>query len=365
MKKIVLLILIGAEWYLAAMYHSHLLLALSMTTAVLLVVLFVMPRIQKQGYKAAFTLSGRTMTKGAQEQVEMENQKRGLLPLPRLRYDILAQYEGEKKPARLKFVGGCQSKRDTLQLPLQPKYSGMLTLHLKKARLYDPLGIFSSSKKQDSQIRLAVLPQMSTYTHMIPEIVARFKDRYPNITLEIMEAGGSEMRAAIAEHRISMGFLTRKEADRNFISLCSDDMLAIVPEDSPLADREVMDLDELAQYPYIGVNIDYDHDVEYIVKKMGFSAKPFLVSRDEQAIIAMVREGLGVSIVAGLHVAFDSEGIVGIPLKPRYLRDVGLAIVSEESLSPAERKFIEVAQEVVADMIKDGLVLPPRLQETE
>ena len=201
--------------------------------------------------------------------------------------------------------------------------------------------------------------------YMIPEIVARFKERYPNITLEIMEAGGSEMRAAIAEHRISMGFLTRKEADRNFISLCSDDMLAIVPEDSPLADREVMDLDELAQYPYIGVNIDYDHDVEYIVKKMGFSAKPFLVSRDEQAIIAMVREGLGVSIVAGLHVAFDSEGIVGIPLKPRYLRDVGLAIVSEESLSPAERKFIEVAQEVVADMIKDGLVLPPRLQETE
>ena len=171
MKKIVLLILIGAEWYLAAMYHSHLLLALSMTTAVLLVVLFVMPRIQKRGYKAAFTLSGRTMTKGAQEQLEMENQKRGLLPLPRLRYDILAQYEGEKKPARLKFVGGCQSKRDTLQLPLQPKYSGMLTLHLKKARLYDPLGIFSSSKKQDSQIRLAVLPQMSTYTHMIPEIV--------------------------------------------------------------------------------------------------------------------------------------------------------------------------------------------------
>lgn len=171
MKKIVLLILIGAEWYLAAMYHSHLLLALSMTTAVLLVVLFVMPRIQKRGYKAAFTLSGRTMTKGAQEQLEMENQKRGLLPLPRLRYDILAQYEGEKKPARLKFVGGCQSKRDTLQLPLQPKYSGMLTLHLKKARLYDPLGVFSSSKKQDSQIRLAVLPQMSTYTHMIPEIV--------------------------------------------------------------------------------------------------------------------------------------------------------------------------------------------------
>ena len=196
--------------------------------------------------------------------------------------------------------------------------------------------------------------------YMIPEIVARFKDRYPNITLEIMEAGGGEMREAIEEHRISMGFLTRKEADRNFISLCSDDMLAIVPEGHPLAGRETMDLDDLAKYPYIGVNMDYDHDVEYIVKEMGFSAKPFLVSRDEQAIIAMVREGLGVSIVAGLHVEFDSEGIVGIPLSPRYIRDVGIAVVSEETLSPAERRFVEVAREVVADMIEDGLVDPPQ-----
>lgn len=195
--------------------------------------------------------------------------------------------------------------------------------------------------------------------YIVPEVVARFKERYPNITLEIMEAGGGDMREAIAEHRISMGFLTRKESDRNFISLFGDDMLAIVPEGHPLAECEEMDLEELAKYPYIGVNLDYDHDVEYLVKGRGFSAKPFLVSRDEQAIIAMVREGLGVSIIAGLHVAFDSEGIVSVPLKPRYIRDVGLAIVSEESLSPAERKFIDVAREVVAEMIEDGIVLPP------
>ena len=183
--------------------------------------------------------------------------------------------------------------------------------------------------------------------YIVPEVVVRFKERYPNITLEIMEAGGGDMREAIAEHRISMGFLTRKESDRNFISLFGDDMLAIVPEGHPLAECEEMDLEELAKYPYIGVNLDYDHDVEYLVKGRGFSAKPFLVSRDEQAIIA------------GLHVAFDSEGIVSVPLKPRYIRDVGLAIVSEESLSPAERKFIDVAREVVAEMIEDGLVEPP------
>lgn len=208
------------------------------------------------------------------------------------------------------------------------------------------------------QVRFSTGASFARY--MVPEIVARFKSRYPNITLDMMEAGGQEMRDAVAEHRVSMGFMTRRESDRNFISLCSDDMLAVVAEDHPLAEKPSVTLEELSRYPYIGVNPDYDHDVEYIVQHMDFTAKPFLVSRDEQAVLALVREGLGVSIVAGMHVAYASEGIVGIPLEPRYTRDVGLVIVSEDSLSPAERRFVEVTKEVVADLIEDGLVDPPR-----
>ena len=196
--------------------------------------------------------------------------------------------------------------------------------------------------------------------YMVPEIVARFHGRFPNISLEIMEGGGKEMRDAIAEHRVSMGFLTRRESDRNFISLCSDDILAVLPEDHPLADHESVRLEELDSYAYIGVNRDYDHDVDEILTAYGYSDRPFLVSRDEQAVIALVREGLGFSIMAGMHVAYASDGVVGIPLEPRYIRDVGLAIVSLEALSPAERKFIEVSKEVVNELIEEGFVEPPR-----
>ncbi len=134
----------------------------------------------------------------------------------------------------------------------------------------------------------------------------------------------------------------------------------MLPEDHPLADRPSVSLKELDKYPYIGINRDYDHDVDEILTAYGYSDRPFLVSRDEQAVIALVREGLGFSIIAGMHVAYASEGVVGIPLKPRYIRDVGLAVVSLEALSPAERKFIEVSREVVNELIEDGVVDPPR-----
>jgi hypothetical protein len=39
---------------------------------------------------------------------------------------------------------------------------------------------------------------------------------------------------------------------------------------------------------------------------------------------------------------------------------VVIATIPPVFLSPAERKFIDVAREVVAEMIEDGIVLPPR-----
>jgi DNA-binding transcriptional LysR family regulator len=195
--------------------------------------------------------------------------------------------------------------------------------------------------------------------YMVPVIAARFHSQFPNITLEMIESGGGEMHYGIDSRRFHIGFLTRRDSDRNFISLCGDDMLAVVPEDHPLAERSSVSMKELLQYPYICINRDYDHDVDMLLDSNGYDGRPFLVSRDEQAVLALVREGLGVSVVAGMHVAFASEGVVGIPLDPPYIRDVGIATIPPVFLSPAERKFIDVAREVVAEMIEDGIVLPP------
>lgn len=177
MKKVVLLILIGILWYLAAMYNSYLLLGASMAAAVMMLVLFLVPRIQRYGYSAAFTLPAQTMTKGAEEQLQLLSRKRGLLPLAHLRYDMLMQYEGQKKPVRLRYAGGSHGSTDQLDLPFVPSLCGMLTVRLHKARIYDPLGIFSSGKKQNSSIRLAVLPQMNTRNQVLSKSVDLREDR--------------------------------------------------------------------------------------------------------------------------------------------------------------------------------------------
>ncbi len=252
---------------------------------------------------------------------------------------------------------------------LQRNRSGVALTNAGEELIASIRDLVASAEKMDQNVakvhglevgHVAFASGASFARYMVPEIAARFHSQFPNITLEMIESGGGEMHYGIDSRRFHIGFLTRRESDRNFISLCGDDMLAVVPEDHPLAKKSCISMAELLRYPYICINRDYDHDVDLLLDSSGYDGRPFLVSRDEQAVLALVRAGLGVSVVAGMHVAFASEGVVGLPLDPPYIRDVGIATIPPVFLSPAERKFIDVAREVVAEMIEDGIVLPPR-----
>ena len=220
-------------------------------------------------------------------------------------------------------------------------------------RLEEEIGELHGLKKG----HVAIATGASFGRFVLPQVISRFHERYPDIILELHE-DSSSVRAGIAQRRLGLAFLTRQEYDTDFISLCRDDMLAIVPEGHPLAENASVTIEALAQYPYIGMAPEYDREIEQIVKTSRGLLRSILTSQDEQAIIAMVRDGLGISIVAGMHVYYASEGIVGIPLDPPVYRDVGIVLPPHDVMSPAESRFVDVAKEVVAEMIEDGIVDP-------
>jgi DNA-binding transcriptional LysR family regulator len=56
-------------------------------------------------------------------------------------------------------------------------------------------------------------------------------------------------------------------------------------------------------------------------------------------LLAMVREGLGVSIVPALSLGISHDGIVALPLRPRAPRALLLG-AADSDLSPAAEAFI-------------------------
>jgi DNA-binding transcriptional LysR family regulator len=64
----------------------------------------------------------------------------------------------------------------------------------------------------------------------------------------------------------------------------------------------------------------------------------------------MVANKLGISILPELILRnFDSQ-VATYPLKPFYARTLGVAMKSKDSLSPAAKKFLKVAMDLVSEL---------------
>lgn len=198
---------------------------------------------------------------------------------------------------------------------------------------------------------------LSFARYLLPKVISKFQKKYPKITIELIESGGSRLRQLMAERVIDIAVITRQEmVSGTFIPLFLDDILAVVSSGNPLAEKKEIDISELGEYPFIRLKAAYDHDIEMLMRNRGFEPSVGLMSSDENTIMAMVKENLGVSIMAGMHVNNGPSGIVGIPFAPRALRETGLFISSEEELSPAAKKFISEIKLVVDESSRLGRI---------
>src|SRR5262249_58996404 len=66
---------------------------------------------------------------------------------------------------------------------------------------------------------------------------------------------------------------------------------------------------------------------------------------DSATILAMVREGLGITLLPRMMLPTKLEGVVALPLDLSQQLEIGLGIRAREAASPAARLFIQTAQE--------------------
>ena len=123
-----------------------------------------------------------------------------------------------------------------------------------------------------------------------------------------------------------------------------DDLCAVVPADHPLAGREDLPLALLESEPFFMEDNTYDHDIPRVLKEANFHPNIRWSSQDELAIIAMVRAGLGVSVLPGLYLREDHPGIRVLPLAPRAHRQLGALVPRLSDLSPAAKRFLSSAK---------------------
>lgn len=192
---------------------------------------------------------------------------------------------------------------------------------------------------QAGLIRIGTFSSMAT--HWLPNIIKNFQADYPNIEYELLLGDYSEIETWIAEGRVDCGFLrlpTRQEFET--ILLKKDDLLAVIPEYHPLADYKRFLITAFENQPFMMLEKDGSYEITELLDQ--YSVKPDIrfTTWDDYAVMSMVENGLGISILPELILKRIPYHIVKKPINVPAYRNIRLAYRNRKSLSLAAEKFV-------------------------
>ena len=191
----------------------------------------------------------------------------------------------------------------------------------------------------------------SVATHWLPGMMKEFQQLHPQVEFRLFNGDYHDVNQWLRQGSVDLAFTTLPmEHDCECIVLGEDRLMAVLPEGHPLAGQEVCAVADVAAEPFISLLETSDHDARRALDKAGLRPNVKFSTKDDYAILAMVRQGLGVSIMPELLLR-GQNAVAVRPLDPPSSRILALALPAGECTGPAARRFAEFAVDWVGKNI--------------
>ena len=181
----------------------------------------------------------------------------------------------------------------------------------------------------------------SVATHWLPRIFGRFLTDYPDVKYEVLLGDYAEIENWIIEGRVDFGFLripTVRNLDTTFLS--RDPLMAVLPKGHPLAELDVVPIEELCREDFILVEKKSRSDAGELLKQHGLQPNVRFKTWDDNTVLAVVEAGYGVTILSELILRRNPFDVEIRPLDVPAYRDIGIAMRDHETTSAAVRRFL-------------------------
>lgn len=185
----------------------------------------------------------------------------------------------------------------------------------------------------------------SVATHWLPNIIQAFQKDYPKIDYELLLGDYREIEEWILEGRVDCGFVrlpTRPEFDT--ILLAQDPLLAVVPEQHPLAAYSEIPISLLCKEPFLLLEKGAKAEMSAIFEQYGLIPNVHFTTWDDYAIMSMVESGLGVSVLPELILRRIPYRIAIRRLDVPASREIGLAMREKGAAPLAVKRFLDYLQ---------------------
>jgi DNA-binding transcriptional LysR family regulator len=202
--------------------------------------------------------------------------------------------------------------------------------------------------------RLTIAAGTSTIQYLLPELVRRYRERFPAVQLQLANVTGKDGLALLRADQadFAVGSMLDVPNDIAWAPVHHYDPMLIMPKDHPLASREKITLEDLSPY---GLILPPQRLSTYRLVDLMFQQRqvPYQVALEVggwDVIKEYVAMGLGISIVTGICITEADHGRLAVRNMKQYFpqRSYGVVMRKGKFLSAEARAFI--------DLIRPGLL---------
>ncbi len=257
---------------------------------------------------------------------------------PRKRIEVKL-FDRSKRPAQLTEAGKVFLKEAQIAL-----------LHLERA-------IAQARKASQGQIgSLIVGMNNSIANSILPEILKKFQQRFPNVELEFREVTAQQEIQMLKNHQLDVLFqrspyINDNDPSLSFLPILEEGFVVVLPTTHILANHTQISLKALKDDVIILPSLDVLPFYEQIIvlcRQAGFEPKlvQTTVVTGVVTILSLVAAGLGVSILPNHVQTLHREGVVYRPLQDVTLTRQIAVVWRESDSSIVLHKFLKIIQEV-------------------
>lgn len=193
----------------------------------------------------------------------------------------------------------------------------------------------------------------SVAVHWLPPVLKEFQRDYPKVDLRLLNGDYHDVEQWLQDGSIDVGFVGMPcGVDCECIALMEDRLLAILPKGSRFEHYPKFPLVECETEPFISLLQSSDHDARRALDAAGVRPNVRFYTKDDYAVIAMVEQGLGISIMPELLLKGRNDNVQILPLIPEAKRTIGIAISAGSKAGPATRRFADYVVRCVTEMEK-------------
>ncbi|MBT0571552.1 LysR family transcriptional regulator [Curvibacter sp. CHRR-16] len=190
---------------------------------------------------------------------------------------------------------------------------------------------------------------------LLPPLLARFRQAHPMVEVHIDEVVDDKVVYCLLERRAEIGFVVLPEDRFDTVPLVTDELVAVLPAAHPLAKQEAIRAQDFEGLPFIRTSAGSGSHIDRFFASAGVVPTTFYRFEQLSSMLGFVATADAVTIAARLALPEPPQGVVYRRLSPPRPREIGLAALQRDKLSPAARAFMDLATRYKAELPSSAL----------